>query len=679
MQMVDLNDSLKQEIRCTDAKDLPADILAELSFILNPPLIGKDFRNLAGKMKKSFQVVRWLEMQKDPTASLLEHWWSDNGSRTVEDLIVLLKEIQRFDAVKLLEPHTHYIVRSRPPSTVSTSSKEPTEHDSSEISFYRSTDRQSICNTVPSELSTVTRDEGDPDDDLNFYLQSEEDEKLLRKISGPCETKDIHPIYIYNNLKFSQSDSSKSLSASSLSTKSPSASSSTISYCTDFYTNAHNSQAAQLNEVNKLNTVVQQQQHKVSLTREAPPIVNQKIISNESTAVVASDKIALLIGNRMYRHRSTLCNPSKDVEALTIALRELGFKVLSLVDLNLTEMRTVMLSFCKLLGPGVFAVFYFAGHGFEENGENFLIPVDASPYSRRDEFIAAQEVLREMQLRETALNLCIIDACRVIGNELNNSDASRSCRLGHGSSGNTIVAYSCQPATQAYEIVGEENGVYMTELLKHIKRDCRIEHILMDVNTAVNRNPIITQRPVFETDSADDCRLTCKIDGHANNALWQSKRFDMWSESSIPPEPQIFKKNEESVIFMFTYQALFSNKLRINIFMKNFNEQPLELYDVQLLNGSDLVIIDKPICNIVRPSNDEWTEIHDFIIKDIQKITSNLLLVFQLKYRKKTDTSDFFPLELKIDAGFPLISAHFREFHKWICEENFPGHKNTWV
>ena len=57
-------------------RDLPADILSELSMILNPPLIGKDYKYLAGKMGKSFQIVRWLEMQRDPTASLLEHWWS---------------------------------------------------------------------------------------------------------------------------------------------------------------------------------------------------------------------------------------------------------------------------------------------------------------------------------------------------------------------------------------------------------------------------------------------------------------------------------------------------------------------------------------------------------------------------------------------------------------------------
>lgn len=85
--------------------------------------------------------------------------------------------------------------------------------------------------------------------------------------------------------------------------------------------------------------------------------------------------------------------PHKDVFNLRHALRELGFKVLSLVDLTLREMRTIMLAYCQLLGPGVFAVFYYAGHGFEENGKNYLMPVDASSAQKEEEFIQAQEIL----------------------------------------------------------------------------------------------------------------------------------------------------------------------------------------------------------------------------------------------------------------------------------------------
>lgn len=109
---------------------------------------------------------------------------------------------------------------------------------------------------------------------------------------------------------------------------------------------------------------------------------------------LATDKIALLIGNQHYKNlEEPLIFPHKDVYDLTVALKELGFKVLSLVDLTLTEMRTIMLAYCQLLGAGVFAVFYYAGHGFEENGENYLMPVDATPEKKEEEFIKAQEFL----------------------------------------------------------------------------------------------------------------------------------------------------------------------------------------------------------------------------------------------------------------------------------------------
>lgn len=58
-----------------------------------------------------------------------------------------------------------------------------------------------------------------------------------------------------------------------------------------------------------------------------------------------------------------------------------------------------MLAYCKLLGPGIFAVFYYAGHGFEENGENYLMPVDATPEKKEEEFIRAQEFLTVRFLR----------------------------------------------------------------------------------------------------------------------------------------------------------------------------------------------------------------------------------------------------------------------------------------
>lgn len=66
-----------------------------------------------------------------------------------------------------------------------------------------------------------------------------------------------------------------------------------------------------------------------------------------------------------------------------------------------------------LLGKGVYGVLYYAGHGYEDGGENFLLPVDANLKYNRQDSLRAQEILETMQACDTTLNLLIIDSCRI--------------------------------------------------------------------------------------------------------------------------------------------------------------------------------------------------------------------------------------------------------------------------
>ena len=65
------------------------------------------------------------------------------------------------------------------------------------------------------------------------------------------------------------------------------------------------------------------------------------------------------------------------------------------------------------LGKGVYGVLYYAGHGYEDGGENFLLPVDANLKYERQDSLRAQEILETMQACDTMLNLLIIDSCRI--------------------------------------------------------------------------------------------------------------------------------------------------------------------------------------------------------------------------------------------------------------------------
>jgi len=637
------------------ASDLPTDVIQELCLYLNPPLLGKDYKSLAGKMEVSYLVVKNLAIgeRANPTESLLNHWFASDDNRTVKDLIYLVDRIERHDVRKLLERYT-YIEEVK-----------VKRHGSSDLSAnYTSDDEQSGSSlpyaiapsfrtnrSNPSDTSTVCADEDcDTDEELNM--------KLNEKINGPSESYDtsyedaLHPSYQFRHGMRRESSTSNSTTSSAGVRKSTQSSDS--------------SRPPSLNSPPEGDL--------------APSFLQPQLPSN--TSINPSDKVALVIGNQNYlqfsKEEPRLHYPHRDVYDFTKALQEMGFRVLSLVDLTLTEMRTIMIAFCKMLGPGVFAVFYFAGHGFEENGENYLMPIDASMQRKSNEFICAQEIINEMQLRETALNLLIIDACRIRG--VNTDGENKSLPLKKCQVGNTIVAYSCQSQMPAFESYHQVNGVYMTELLKKIKEDKRIEHILLDVITAVHGNPYVIQRPVIETDAKDDCRLTSQIFPQRQHEKWQ-EMADTWVKAGTPPREVFIQKDEEKIDFLFSFKPHFSNLLDIEFQVKNRNSQPIIIDRIQLDTCEGIKIQNQSVCSSAAERSIDFAVCHRFRLSELQKVNTSLLLVLTMKIDlHETNVSHI--IDLKFDIGYPLIAGYLDNFRSWIKADNIPGYlgkKNTWV
>ena len=135
---------------------------------------------------------------------------------------------------------------------------------------------------------------------------------------------------------------------------------------------------------------------------------------------VASDnaergpRVALVIGNAAYANVGTLANPVNDAREMSSALRELGFKVIEGYNLNSASMRNKIAEFGTALpGAGV-SLFYYAGHGMQVSGKNFLVPVDAKlerPSSLGVEAIEVNTVISDMEA-EKRINLVFLDACR---------------------------------------------------------------------------------------------------------------------------------------------------------------------------------------------------------------------------------------------------------------------------
>ena len=203
------------------------------------------------------------------------------------------------------------------------------------------------------------------------------------------------------------------------------------------------------------------------------------------TVSTCRGKVALLIGNQKYlsAELTTLRQPHNDVQALAGQLTSLGFHCVTLIDASKKEMEHALEFFEYLLVSGVHALFYFAGHGFEENGENYLVPVDVHEGFSLQECIKAQYILRVLQDHDTALNFLILDMCRKAREE--SSSAQQSCPQPLHNRANTIISYACNPQYDAYESkhIASDNGIFMTHFLRHISEVKRVEDLLMNVNT----------------------------------------------------------------------------------------------------------------------------------------------------------------------------------------------------
>ncbi|XP_009891442.1 PREDICTED: mucosa-associated lymphoid tissue lymphoma translocation protein 1-like [Charadrius vociferus] len=210
----------------------------------------------------------------------------------------------------------------------------------------------------------------------------------------------------------------------------------------------------------------------------------------------ATGKIALLVGNNRYQHHPNLMAPVTDVFELSLLLQQLNFQVVSLLDLNKAEMVTAVSQFLQLLGKGVYAIFYYAGHGYEHLGRNYMVPVDApQPYSPEN-CISVQRILQKMQQQRTALNLILLDTCR----KWYNPECALSQVQPLEPWGNTVYGYATSEDAEAYELQDGEfsSGIFMKYLKKHILQEKKVTHMLDDVLEDIGRDPLVTGKQVME-------------------------------------------------------------------------------------------------------------------------------------------------------------------------------------
>ncbi|NCC91428.1 MAG: PEGA domain-containing protein, partial [Spirochaetia bacterium] len=183
----------------------------------------------------------------------------------------------------------------------------------------------------------------------------------------------------------------------------------------------------------------------------------------------AEARHALVIGNGNYEDLGMLKNPANDATDMAGALSNLGFEVQTLIDADVVSMEEAIVRFGQRLSGSVDSVgfFFYAGHGVQHNGSNYLIPAGAKIASEvflRTRSISAQAVLDTMQAAGNRLNIVVLDACRD-----NPFSWARSGQRGlsvvASQPPGSIIAY----ATSAGSVAGDgdgRNGIFTAELLR---------------------------------------------------------------------------------------------------------------------------------------------------------------------------------------------------------------------
>lgn len=214
-------------------------------------------------------------------------------------------------------------------------------------------------------------------------------------------------------------------------------------------------------------------------------------------AASAQRGVALILGNSKYLHTAELKNPLNDANDMAKKLGDLGFAVILGIDLTKIEVERKIRDFSRALSGTKVAVFFYAGHGLQVSGVNYIVPTDAKleDYDSLDFELIKMDVVQRQMEKEERTNILFLDACRdnPLARNLSRAMGTRSTAIGHGlakieSGIGTLISFSTQPGAVAADGAGR-NSPFTKALVKEIDRPGRdIISALIDV-----RNQVITE------------------------------------------------------------------------------------------------------------------------------------------------------------------------------------------
>ncbi|GAA4409200.1 hypothetical protein GCM10023187_32140 [Nibrella viscosa] len=206
---------------------------------------------------------------------------------------------------------------------------------------------------------------------------------------------------------------------------------------------------------------------------------------------LADKRLALVIGNGNYKDVPALANPVNDADAMASSLSSLGFTVIKHTDTDRKKLVDAINNFGERLRTEKYTVgmVYYAGHGVQRHGQNYLVPVEVSKQSDvESECVGLQHILNKMEAANTRVNILVMDACRndpfvrpAQQRTLGEAGGPASVKAPTG----TLIAFATAPGSTAADGTGQ-NGTYTESLLKYIQTpSLSIESVFRLVRTDV--------------------------------------------------------------------------------------------------------------------------------------------------------------------------------------------------
>jgi hypothetical protein len=213
--------------------------------------------------------------------------------------------------------------------------------------------------------------------------------------------------------------------------------------------------------------------------------------------IVGQKRLALVIGNATYQYAAELKNPLNDADDIAAVLKNIDFEVMHRKNLDTNSFNDVLKEFGQRIQEYDVALVFFAGHGIQVDGKNYIIPINAQLKNKVDLPFEAIDVDKIVNILadtdDNKLNVLILDACR--NNPFGNWNRGGAEGLSgiHPPSG-VLVAFSTSPGSYASDGIGK-NGLYTEELLQQLKISQRIEDVFINTRIAVEQRSNGTQSP----------------------------------------------------------------------------------------------------------------------------------------------------------------------------------------